>query len=58
MKKNLDIIAKSFMGKGHNYLLSSLNNLLNIGLKDHSIVEELVKEIKDSKAYLAVKEAA
>ncbi|KAL4449899.1 hypothetical protein ABPG74_015018 [Tetrahymena malaccensis] len=57
MKKNIDIIQKSFKGKDYNYLLSSLNNLINIGLKDHSIIEEVVKEIKDNNLHLQIQES-
>lgn len=35
MKKNIDLVSKSFKGKGYNYLSSSLHSLLSIGLRDH-----------------------
>ncbi|EAS00780.1 hypothetical protein TTHERM_00305480 (macronuclear) [Tetrahymena thermophila SB210] len=57
MKKNIDIIQKSFKGKDYNYLLNSLNNLLNIGLMDHPIIEEVVKEIKDNNLHLQIQES-
>ncbi|KAL4499130.1 hypothetical protein ABPG72_017032 [Tetrahymena utriculariae] len=57
MKKNIEVMQKSFKGKDYNYLLSSLNNLLNIGLKDHSIIEEVVKEIKDNNLHLQIQES-
>lgn len=58
MKKNIAIIEKSFKGKGYNYLSSSLNSLMNIGLCDHGVIDEIVKELKDNKLHLLIEESS
>lgn len=54
MKKHMNTIEQSFKGKGYNYLSNSLNNLINVGLKDHVIIEEIIKNIKDNQLHLQI----